>query len=57
VKFKSYFESYDLWDVVKEEKSLQQLFANPTIVQIKTFSKELLDKTMLLSKEEKRKKK
>lgn len=44
-------------DVVMEEKSLQLLFASPTIVQIKAFPKELLDKTMLLPKEEKEQKK
>ena len=48
VKIKSYFETYALYDVVMEEKSLQQHFANPTKVQIKALSKELLDMTRLL---------
>ena len=48
VKIKSYFETYALYDVVMEEKSLQQHFANPTKVQIKALSKELLNTTRLL---------
>ncbi|XP_070049773.1 uncharacterized protein [Nicotiana tomentosiformis] len=40
VKIKSYFEAYDLWEVVMEDKLIQPLPANPTLAQIKAHSDE-----------------
>lgn len=48
VKFKPYFETYDLLNNMMEEKMLQQLFANPMVLQIKAYSKEFSYKTMIL---------
>ncbi|XP_075095351.1 uncharacterized protein LOC142173625 [Nicotiana tabacum] len=37
---KSYLETYDLWEVITEDKLIQPLPANPTLAQIKAHSDE-----------------
>ncbi|EOY03751.1 Uncharacterized protein TCM_018917 [Theobroma cacao] len=46
VKMRSYLKAFDLWDVVKNGEVPVQRHANPTIAQIKQYSKEVAKRFM-----------